>query len=491
MFLTALLSLPAVASGRTLVLASGDCRDFDLLDVTGSLTNELSSRLGPDALDPKLVLEKLRPQPTSTAEAVRHALDTAQTQFFDGKFQPALEGARAAQREIERLPPSNETFKLLALSWALEGVTLRALNDKAGSDEVWKRLLSLDKDFSLDRDLYPPTTLKQFDQVRKEAGRISRVELSVRSPTPGAEVLVDGKPMGKTPLKVQLPAGSYWVTLANGDLRSFSHEVQVAKAAEVQIDLAFESAVQTRRPLCVTAEQKNAIDQGMKLAALAGAEQAMVVRNESPSGEAGFISVTVVEVNKGNTSRVGGMKMQQAHTPQGVSSLADFLVTGKYVPPVVAYDGSKPIETAAAPAPASSTAASSAVSAPPEATVTASGGTPGARLLSYGLIGVGGAALITGLVVYATGGSDRSELSKLIDSNGNLPAKGTMGYDRSLQLLSSNDTNLNLTLGLCIGGGVVAIAGAALFLLFPSDSDVHATVSFGRGGAMAGFSYRF
>jgi hypothetical protein len=149
---------------------------------------------------------------------------------------------------------------------------------------------------------------------------------------------------------------------------------------------------------------------------------------------------------------------------------------------------------ATAPAPAAaqtSTPIADPAPLPPEATVTASGNTPGARLLSYGLIGVGAASLITGLVVYATGGSDRSELSKLIDSSGNLPMKGSADYDRALSLLSKTDTNLNLTLGLCIGGGVVAIAGVVLFLLFPPDSDVHASVMVGRGGAWAGFSWGF
>jgi len=488
--LTALWATTAFAGERTLVLAAGDCHDFDVLDVTTALSNELGGRLGGDALDSGLALDRLRPQPTSTVEAVRHALDAAQTKFYDGKHDVALEGVRSAEKEIERLPATAETWKLQAQALVLEGLVLRALNDTKGSDEAWRKVLSRDKDYALDRDLYTPSTLKQFEQVRKDSARALRVELSVRSSPAGAEVLIDGRSMGKTPWHAALIAGTYRLVLVSGEQRSFAHEVVLNKAVELQVDLPFEAAVQPRRPLCVSAPPQSAIDSGVRLAAVAGAEQAMVVRNESPSGEAGFISVTVVDVKKGSTLRVGGMKLQQAHTPQGVSSLADFLVTGKSTPPVVTFDGTRPVEavaqkTAEPPPPAL------AASSEPVVTASASGGTPATRLFSFGLMGVGGASLVTGLVVFAAGSSDRSELSKLIDANGALPPKGSAGYTRAVSLLSSTQTNLNLTLGLCIGGGVVAIAGAALYLLFPPESELHAQLGVGRGGGWAGVSFDF
>ncbi len=484
-------SAGASAAGRTVVLASGDCRDFDVLDLTQSLSTELSRRLGSDALDPNLALEKLRPTPTSTLEAVRHALDAAQTQFYDGKHEKALDGARGVEKELEKLTPSLETWKLQAQALVLEGLVLRALNDKAGSDEAWHKVLAREKDYQLDHDLYTPATLKQFEQMRRDAAKTARAELSVRSTPAGAEVLLDGRPMGKTPWHAALMAGTYRVSLASGEQRSFVHEVQLNRAVDLQVDLGFEAAVQPRRPLCIASEKKAGLDPAVRLAALAGAEQAVVVRNESPPGEEGFLAVTVVEVKQGATVRVGGMKVPQAHTPQGVTSLADFLLTGHSAPPVVPLDARPTV--AAAPAPGAPVAEAEPLVPPPPPAVEATASAHGSfgRVASYGLMGVGAAAVVGGLVVFATGGGDRDALGKLIDANGNLPPQGSAGYQSALSLLSKTDANQNLTLGLCIGGGVAAAAGAVLFFLLPTDAPVHAQLLVGRDGAWAGLGGSF
>jgi hypothetical protein len=107
--------------------------------------------------------------------------------------------------------------------------------------------------------------------------------------------------------------------------------------------------------------------------------------------------------------------------------------------------------------------------------------------VSYVSLGVGAAVGATGVIVYASGGADRSALSALKTSAGKLPdplsAPGQNAQARGL--LSSVTSNQALSFTL-IGVGAGALVGGALGLvLFPASSASVALVPSREGAAVS------
>jgi tetratricopeptide (TPR) repeat protein len=110
--------------------------------------------------------------------------------YADGQFQEAaklLEQARAAAKE-----PKLRTRILLQL-----GITHAVLGNEAQAKQSFEAALEIDPTLALDPESVKPSILIIF----KAAKGAPKGWLSVRSTPPGAEVLVDGKVVGTTPLE--------------------------------------------------------------------------------------------------------------------------------------------------------------------------------------------------------------------------------------------------------------------------------------------------
>jgi hypothetical protein len=484
-----LLSSISWAGPKALAVAAGDCRDADLLNAAAAFSDAVTWQLNADALDAAEVLERLRPRPSGGLDEAKRQIDTAQSQFYAGQLDKALEVVRSALQSLERAPPSESAFKQLAGGRVLEGLVLKGQGKKSEQVEAWKRVLRVKPDFALDADYYTPATLVQFDQLRKDLSKNKRVALSVVSQPAGATVFIDGASVGKTPFSGAFPAGAYRLTLVQGEAQSFVYDVSLDQPQELQVDLALEASLKPQLPLCVNGPAGE-VDRALKLAARAGAERALVLRVESRNNEPGWVAAVLLEVKKGARVREGGMKLAAAQKGQGYADLASFVLTGQ--PAKLSLDHraaagqepspAQPVSTAATAEPKPAPAAEASVEA------EAPSGGNGPRIASIVAMSAGAAAAITGLVVYLAGGADRAALADHLTPTGEL--KSAADADAAKFLEQKISTNRGASLGLVIGGGVALAAGAALFFLLPPKDGPSVSAGLMPGGGFVAVSGR-
>src|SRR5438552_3951666 len=100
-------SLAAHAGPKSIAIATGDCKDPELLNGATGFSEAVASMPQAGAIDPAALLERLRPRPTAGLDDVQRQLDGAQSQFYSGQLDQAAEVTRNALKSLERLAPSD------------------------------------------------------------------------------------------------------------------------------------------------------------------------------------------------------------------------------------------------------------------------------------------------------------------------------------------------------------------------------------------------
>ena len=313
--------------------------------------------------------------------------------------------------------------------------------------------------------------------MKKELGRARKVPVLLRVDAgPMATVFLDGHPMGTTPLKLDLVPGAYRVAMTSGTMVSFPHRLEVPRDTKLSVDLAFEGSLGTQAPLCLSGD---ADASAVKLAQLVAAESVIVLRNLGKRGEPPYLSGTVFELASGTQERAGSVQ------PELLANLATFLVTGREMngvaksgaapavvsPRVTTATRAEPPPVADAPRAEPEESAPLVLAPAREPTFTVPPGAPVGRIVSFTLIGLGAAAVLTGVIAYVAGAPDRERLFGISDSSGRLPpfATAPIVANEALTLMQNIDTNRALSLSL-IGGGLGATAaGVVGAVLFPQS----------------------
>ncbi len=163
--------------------------------------------------------------------------------------------------------------------------------------------------------------------MRKKAPRVAPVR---QQPGDRSQRLSRWRARGHDAFESQLSRGRVPASTrsAKGDLQSFVYDAKLDHDQELQIDLALEGSVRPQLPLCVNAPAGN-LESALKIAALVGADQALVLRVESYNSEPGWVAAVLFEVQKGARVREGGMKVTAARSGSGYSDLASFVLTGE------------------------------------------------------------------------------------------------------------------------------------------------------------------
>lgn len=95
---------------------------------------------------------------------------------------------------------------------------------QAGPGEVWLYVPERTQKVTVNHPKYSPTVI-WFDGMEAQSGKTYTVELNVEgrnvaliASSPGAEILVDGEPQGKSPVNMHMPLGSHLVRAELGSL---------------------------------------------------------------------------------------------------------------------------------------------------------------------------------------------------------------------------------------------------------------------------------
>lgn len=476
-----LASSLAHAEKKTVLVSAGDCSDPTLITAARDLRDATGKLLGPQLVDGEVVLDIVRARPTRSLAEIERQLDSARTLFYGGQGDRALELVSRALEELERASPENKPWATTTTALVLKALIARGADKPKDASDAFRLIARIDPGFKLDPDAYPPSVVSAFEATKKEVARTRKTLVLLRAESGEAMVFIDGRPMGPSPLKVELIPGSYRVSLMQGSAISFPHRLEVPRDLKLNVDLAFEGSVSAQPPLCLSSPR----DEGaVKLAQLVAAERVIVVRNLARRGEPPFLSGSVFDLATGQKERDGSVQ------PDLLSSLATFLVTGREVTgvqtngskapvrdvPSTSPVESKPPEPVAAPVllePQPVEAAPAAVATPRAS--------PGARVTSFVLIGVGAASLVAGVITFASVGDVRSRYLGLTQM-GQLPAAGTSARDEALTLGRQLDGNAVASfslMGLGVGAAVAGFVGLALFPDAPVQ--VNAAVAPGQG----------
>lgn len=463
----------AFAGPKTMTVAAGDCRNPELITATQTFTTAVAGRVGPDLLTSDAVLERFRPVPSLSSEELDRWLEAAQAQFYSGAYDKALESLRQVMIGIQRLSPRAQPWRLTTRALMLQAMVYKSAGKKNEAITSQKQLLRIEPAFALDADYYTPSAIQGFEALRKEVQQAKKVKLTIASTPSGAEVFLDGAKVGKTPFAGEYPLGDYRLALGAGEKLSFSRDLKLTRDEAVQVDLAFEGALSPQPPLCVTADPASEFDTALRLAALAGAENVVVLRLEARNNEPGWVTAVLLEVNKGTRVRDGGIRFTGARRAQALSDLAGFVLTGNPTAAVVATLGANPAPAApaVAPEPAAPPTEPAVAAAPPVEVTAQRGSTRGILPRIAGIVLMGAGAIIagTGGGIYASGGSDRAIIATLVDEQGRVRAGANVEEAKGVQ--KRIDGNVTTSLALAAAGGAAVLAGAAIFVLLPPTPD--------------------
>jgi PEGA domain len=450
-----------------LVVASGDCRSAELRTVARSLQGTLqpSGKQMPDSTADAL-LQQFLPMPTKSLEEIQRQFEAARANFYDGELAKAESQLALAQRALEQLPPSPERWRTSVDIRLVRYLTFQAQRRTDAALQAFAEVLRLDPRRELDPDYYSPGTRAAFEKVRKQLASVRRGKLLVTSSPPGADVFLDGRHVGKTPLSADFIPGTYPLQIMKDGALSFTRSVQVQadRSVAASVDLGFEGMVQAGPPPCVRTrpDEADPLRGVAKLSAMLGVGEVVVVRLVRGTTGPAMVSAALLNVETGQQVREGSLKLTNAGDIEtGKDDLIAFIQTGKV---------SKEIVVASAPPPrepveeASIAASAPRVSSAPPVTspLPVQGGSwrPGARLGSYVAAGLGAASFVGAGVVWASSREDVATMSRRTAGRA-LRANDGPGRD----LYQSLRSRSQLITGLLVGGGIGVAGGAALFFL--------------------------
>ncbi len=117
----------------------------------------------------------------------------------------------------------------------LLGLANASIGNQDEAKKAFQRVVVLEPSRELDAVNYPPKMVNLFGEVRAAVRAQPTAQLTVQAPEDGADVFVDGRPMGKAPVTISdLPAGEHYVLVrGQGGKRSFQSMELAQGAREV------------------------------------------------------------------------------------------------------------------------------------------------------------------------------------------------------------------------------------------------------------------
>ena len=472
----------AEPESRRSTFALGDCGDVQLRTAARVFHAALVERTPRSPQTMGDVVRSLRPQATKSLDELRRQLESAETQFYNASYPAASQQVREALDELERSEPGPARWEMTIQAHLLEALIARGTSRMAEAEEASRRVLRLQPEYQLDRDFFSPTVTAFFNRVRKQVAGAPKARLVVTSSPPGADVYLDGRLVGRTPFTSQYLAGAYQLQLDRQGSWSFPRTIQLSagRDAVATVDLSFEGSVVAGEPLCLVhkANTGDPFKNAVKLGALIGVDEVVVLRQQKKAAGAGWVTASLLNVQGGQTVREGSLQTSE-FGDMGASGgeLVNFVVTGQ------ASGAVRP-----PPPEARSTQAPSLLPPPIRPVLARPGLNPSAsaspnihlRWSSYVVAGLTAGSLATaGYLRW----SARDDITVLEARGG--PQHALRSDDvEGAKLYSELQQRGRLITGLLAGSGVGALLGASLFYFSrPSQPSVRLDIHAGSTGA--------
>lgn len=173
------------------------------------------------ALEKRGVLDLGSPPLPDTADGddpiLASLVATARAKHLDGDFSTSLEKIDDAIARFEARGAFREgaSWSQYAEALVIRSLALRRLGREPDADAALAQLAAVLPEVSPDPEITPPKIAQRHQELLLERRRKPRVQIEIASAPPGVAVLVDGKPVGRTPLVVRdLLPGVHFVALS-------------------------------------------------------------------------------------------------------------------------------------------------------------------------------------------------------------------------------------------------------------------------------------
>ena len=229
--LRALVILMLLVAGLDLAEARADTPKVALIDVSTRATSEwrmgdaqlLDSMAAGLARDGKLQVMPaaglqtfFREPPDARAEALsikaRDQLAAGRTYSTRLKPDKAIEEFSGALRNLRAIFPHLADLTDLEEAHLQRGMTYQALGKDEDAGREYRMVLLLDPARKLDEAVVNPVVIERFEQVRSDLVTSMKGSVSLLSRPNGARVLMNGRPVGHTPITIPgvLPGEHYF-----------------------------------------------------------------------------------------------------------------------------------------------------------------------------------------------------------------------------------------------------------------------------------------
>jgi hypothetical protein len=327
------LALPAAAAETLAVVAVADPPagpDADLAELAHQLRAACRDRVGGVLDVPSMRVRLLGLSSNATLAELDRAYGGALAVYQNGEFESAIRTLQAIVEDLEALPESEEAYAqwtraLLRLAHAAGTIGRRDL-----ADESLVKLLMVDPGFQADADQYSPAYRRRLEELRARVRALPRRTLSVVSEGRIGTVFVNGRPSGRTPATLVLPAGTFRVGGAAGSLRVPSFSVDLTEEDRtVALDFALSESL---RPNAGPGLALGGDRRGhgiIRAGAWLGVDR-LLVTSRAAEGDALFLLGSIYDVRRGALLREGSVRMVAGTVPSvNLGALAAFLLTGQ------------------------------------------------------------------------------------------------------------------------------------------------------------------
>jgi hypothetical protein len=333
-----LAAAPALAADTWAVLAVADPPagpDTDLAEATHQLRAACRDRMG-GVLEAPAVRARLTGQEGGASlTELERAFGGATASLQNDEPDFARNALRGIVEELERSPESSEAYALWSRALARLAYLDRYLKNPEATAAALETLAATDPAFALDPVQYPPSFRREFEDVRRRVAAKPKVKLTITSSGSPATAYVNGREVGRTPLSLLLPAGTYRVGGASSGARVPSARVTLAgEERAVELDLALADALrpQAGPGLALPPAARGA---GLVRAGAWARATRVIATSVAQDGGTAFLEAGLYDVARGTLLRAGRVRMTSGSVPAAqLAALAGFLVSGQATPGV-------------------------------------------------------------------------------------------------------------------------------------------------------------
>lgn len=221
------------------------------------------------------------PVEKASLEAIEERLARARRLYRDLAFRASLDELNRAREGLEARLMSEQVYELLDRLFLLRALDQLALGDPEMAREALRQAAILRPErTSLDPAEFSPEVRAEYDTVRETLETEAPFALATETEPPGAELTLDGRKAGTTPIRVRLHRGRHYLVFRAPDHIAYARVVDVEREspAELRVELQALSLAQTAGQLAeLDAAAFAALDSSSRARLLPAAEGATPV----------------------------------------------------------------------------------------------------------------------------------------------------------------------------------------------------------------------